>query len=87
MCECRERIEGKLKERHIHQNPQAKDHDAKLIGYGFRITDNGCQEACYMPAELRSTVTVKKTGAAKCKVDKINMHFTYCPFCGEKYPA
>ena len=88
MCDCRNRIEAMLTEHHAQQTPSARDHKAVLMGYGIKITrDLGMAESVFMPAELRSTVTVKKTGAEKRKVDKINMHFSHCPFCGEKYPS
>lgn len=88
MCDCRNRIEAMLTDRYARQTPQAKDHKAVLMGYGLKITkDLGVAEAVFMPAELCSTVTVKKTGAERRKVDKINMHFSHCPFCGEKFPA
>ena len=88
MCDCRNRIETMLTQRHAQQTPQAKYHKAVLMGYGFKVTkDLGMAEAVFMPAELCSTVTVKKTGAEKRKVDKINMYFSHCPFCGEKLPA
>lgn len=88
MCDCRIRIEAKLTERHAKQSPSARDHKAELMGYGVKLTnDLGMVEAAFMPAELRSTVTVKKTGSEKRKVEKIHMHFSHCPFCGEKFPA
>ena len=86
MCDCRNRIEAMLAERHAQQTPSARDHKAMLMGYGIKITkDLGMAESVSMPAELISTVTVKKTGAEKRKVDKINMLFSHCPFCGEKF--
>ena len=88
MCDCRTQIETMLAERHAQQTPAAREHKAVLAGYGMKITkDLGVVEAVFMPAELRSTVTVKKTGAEKRKVERINMHFSHCPFCGEKLPA
>ena len=85
MCECRADIEAKLTKLHLEQNPTATEHSAHLMGYGFGVTgDNKLVESIHMPVELRSTVAVKKTGIAKRKVVKLSMHFSYCPFCGEK---
>jgi len=87
MCDCKEQIEGMLKERHAKNKPADRDHEAKLMGYGVGVTDSGLVQTSFMPAELYSTRTVKKTGLEKCVTTKINMHFSHCPFCGEKRTA
>ena len=85
MCNCRTRIEKLLTEHHAAQNPGDKDHKACLTGYGVGITkDNSIVESMFMPVELQSTTTVKKTGVEKRVTAKTNMHFSHCPFCGEK---
>lgn len=84
MCDCRNQIEEMLKKFHAENTPANRDHCARLTGYGFGLNNAGIVESSYMPAELSSTRTVKKTGAEKRVTTKINMQFSHCPFCGEK---
>ena len=85
MCNCRSRIENALTERHAQNTPNETEHKAVLQGYGIKITgDMQMRESVYMPVEMISTVTTKKTGTARRRTRKMQMHFTYCPFCAEK---
>jgi len=84
MCDCRTRIEHLLTCQMMEETPDAKEHSAHLMGYGIYLSGGEC---IYMPVELRSTVTSKKTGATRRKVEKTDFHFSYCPFCGEKIAA
>lgn len=83
MCDCRTRIEEKLLNKFRDDAPEATGHGAKLTGYalifGETVTEKGC-----MPIEHTAKFPLKK-GGVKEKTQKINIMFTYCPFCGEKY--
>ena len=84
MCECRADIEKRLVEHAQGKMPDARDVAAKLMGYGF-VLGGALSVRAFMPVELSHTTTIKKTGADKRKVEKMNMFFSYCPFCGEKF--
>lgn len=83
MCDCRKRIEEKLTKFQTEKMPESKDVEAKLMGYALMIEGNALISKPCMPIEVRHTVTVKKTGLEKRKVEKSNMTFSFCPFCGE----
>jgi hypothetical protein len=88
MCNCRDRIEKMLTKQHAQIIHSDTDHKAKLMGYGIEFTsDGGVVETSFMPVELYSTRLVKKTGTHRRVTTKLNMHFSYCPFCGEKREA
>lgn len=84
MCNCHKDIESKLLARFKDQVPQSKYHVARLSGYTLIIKDSGIVEKGCMPIELAADHPLKK-GGYKHKVERSNMIFTYCPFCGEKY--
>lgn len=83
MCTCRADIEKRLKEHYAAKLPDSRDVEAKLMGYALTL-GKGLGIRAYMPAEIRHTVTIKKTGADKRKTEKVNFYFSHCPFCGEK---
>ncbi|MFD2755693.1 hypothetical protein [Comamonas terrae] len=83
MCQCRQDIEQKLTEHYAAKLPHSREVDAKLTGYAITL-GTGLGIKPYMAAEIRHTVTIKKTGADKRKTEKVNMYFSHCPFCGEK---
>ena len=83
MCDCRETIESKLLARFKEQTPDAQNHDASLKGYGFVLGASMHEVGC-MPIWLTADRPLKR-GGYKPKTDRMNMFFTYCPFCGEKY--
>lgn len=83
MCECRADIEKRLTDHYAPKLSESREVKAKLMGYAITIGARlGIQP--YMPVEVSHTVTVKKTGADKRKVEKVNMYFSHCPFCGVK---
>jgi hypothetical protein len=85
MCDCKKVIEGKLKTRFVEQQPEAKEHGARLTGYalifGETLTEKGAMEA-----ELKANFPLKK-GGEKQKTIRHSMIFTFCPFCGIKYES
>ena len=83
MCDCRKTMEEKLTQHFTKQMPGAGDLEVKLTGYALMLEGNTLRSKPFMPVEIRHTVTVKKTGAGKRKVDKSSMTFRFCPFCGE----
>lgn len=86
MCGCRKDIEKKLLDRFIEQAPQATEHKASLTGYAFMFSNNRLDMKGCMPLELTAKFPLKK-GGVKQKTTKQSMMFSYCPFCGEKYPV
>lgn len=83
MCNCRADIEKRLTDHYTPKLEGSRDVEAKLMGYALTL-GKGLGIRAYMPAEIRHTVTVKKTGADKRKTEKVNFYFSHCPFCGEK---
>jgi hypothetical protein len=83
MCECREKLEGKLLDRFKEQKPEGKSHRVRLNGYALIFGQQVQQKGC-MPIECTAVYPLKK-GGEKEKTEKQNMIFTYCPFCGVKY--
>lgn len=83
MCDCRNDIESKLLERFKEQVPDAQNHQATLRGYAMVIRETPLEVGC-MPIELVADRPLKR-GGYKPKTDRMNMFFTYCPFCGAKY--
>lgn len=86
MCECRPELEAKLLARFIANEPTAKNHSVRLVGYGFTLTDNKMQVRGCMPIEADAEYPLKK-GGHKSKTQRSSMFFSYCPFCGEKWAA
>lgn len=80
MCDCRKNIEQQLKEHHAAQAPDARGHEADLTGYAITF-GKGLSSRPYMAAELTAIHPLKK-GGEKSKTKKINMFFSFCPFCG-----
>ena len=81
-CNCKADIEQRLTERYVAALPKSKDVKAVMTGYGLVITDdNQLQSRPFMPVEVRHIVT-SKAGAERRKTDKVNMTFSFCPFCG-----
>lgn len=83
MCDCKEKTEAGLQEEAIRRFPDATDHKAALMGYAI-IFGNPCTVRGYMPIEFTAKHPLKK-GGYKDKTTKMNMQFTFCPFCGVKY--
>lgn len=84
MCDCRTRIEEKLKTRFAEQQPSGSGHEARLKGYALLFGESNCTEKGCMEAELTATFPLKK-GGEKQKTTRHSMIFTFCPFCGVKY--
>lgn len=82
MCECRFDIEKRLTAHYAAKLPESREVEVELMGYAITLGSGLGITPC-MPAEIRHTVTVKKTGADKRKFGKMSMFFNYCPFCGE----
>ncbi len=83
MCTCRNDIEKKLLARVIEQKPEAKDHAASLKGYVFGFKGNTLVMSPVMPLEVTYEQELKKKpGEYRTKKEKMNMFFSFCPFCG-----
>ena len=82
MCECRNVIEEKLLARFKAQSPNAANHEVSLDGYGIVIGEK-LSARPFMPATFRADHPLKK-GGLKTKTTRVNMFFTFCPFCGTK---
>jgi hypothetical protein len=82
-CECKERIEAMLLDNFKLKDTDAKNHSAKLQGYGIAMTGNSLQMRAMMGVNLTANHTLKN-GTHKVKTTKMSMFFSYCPFCGVK---
>lgn len=81
-CNCRSDIESKLLERFKSETPTWHNHAVTLSGYGFCIVEDKVITRPY--AEVNRVADMpKKSGGYSVKRTKLNMYFTYCPFCGK----
>lgn len=86
MCNCINEIESRLLRELSTKNEEWKDRKitrADIENVALMI-DGPCR------TELHSTVKIEydyinKKGDKKHKKQSINLSYTYCPFCGEKY--
>ena len=83
MCDCKDNIEDKLLEIFKQNQPAATNHSIKLMSYTL-ILGNQLAQLGFMEAEQTANFSLKKGGEKQRKA-KINIIFTYCPFCGDKY--
>lgn len=86
LCACQSDIEARLLKRFVEQSPEATAHNATLMGYALIYNDNGLVSKGCMPIEFTAVHPLKK-GGSKSKTSKQNMIFSFCPFCGVKYPS
>lgn len=81
-CNCRSELESKLLERFKSEAPTGQNHTVALSGYGFCIIDNKVIMRPFL--EVTQTADMpKKAGGFSVKRTKLNMYFSYCPFCGK----
>ena len=84
-CTCNADIAAKLEARFKEAQPEATDHNVRLQGYGFSILGNSMVLRPFMPYKATAVYPLKK-GGTKEKTVTGNMIFSYCPFCGSKFP-
>lgn len=78
MCDCIKRVEKMLHERLMERHPDAEiTEPVKLENTAYMFGSGTYQ--CFSPVLGRFT-----EGKRRRKFD-VNMSYTYCPFCGEKY--
>lgn len=83
-CDCKEKLEVKLKERFEAQHPEAKEHEASLSKmYGLFLKDNTLSYQPHSEFTLTAKFPLKK-GGFKEKNIRSSIVFNYCPFCGIK---
>lgn len=78
MCECIESVEKMLEDKLFEQNPGAIITESVKLESQALMFNTG-SIALYSPANGKFEV-----GGRKKKFD-VNMYFTFCPFCGERY--
>lgn len=81
-CNCRSDIEAKLLERFKSEQPTGENHAVSISGYGFCIVDNKMIMRPFAEV-MKSADMPKKSGGWTLKRSKLNMYFSYCPFCGK----
>lgn len=84
MCNCRQELEAKLLELAKEQLPESTGHSVEIEGYVFGLKGNTIFSCQALTVAIKHTVTSKKTGFQKQKVEKQKMVARYCMFCGEK---
>lgn len=82
MCNCKAERENLIQKRFIEQNPNAINHDVKLVGYAFTL-DKSLTMHPYMYVEMSADFPLKK-GGLKRKTKKTKLMLNFCPFCGEE---
>lgn len=83
-CNCKEKLEAKLKERFETQTPEATEHTASLNPmYGCYKNDNELTYKPHADFSLTAKFPLKK-GGFKERTTKNKVVFNYCPFCGVK---
>lgn len=81
-CNCQQELEAKLTANFAKVAPEAKNHSAKLQGYGYGITDTGMVTRGWMQVHATADYT-SKGGITRPRITKQNMIFSFCPFCGK----
>lgn len=84
MCNCKTEIEANLLEHVKQQLPESTGHHVEIGGYVLGFKGDAMFSCQSLPVTIKHTVTMKKTGLPKQKVEKQNMMARYCMFCGEK---
>ncbi|GAB2798892.1 hypothetical protein GCM10027040_27270 [Halomonas shantousis] len=84
-CECRSRIEEKLRAKVMEQLPEgARDFVGTLEGYAFIMTDNmGLGMQPVMPFKVEYEAPKKRGDGFTKKKQTVNITANYCPFCGK----
>ena len=81
-CNCQKELEDKLTANFAKKAPEAKNHSAKLQGYGYGITNTG-GVVSHGFMEVRATADyTSKRGITRPRTFKKNMIFNFCPFFG-----
>jgi hypothetical protein len=80
-CNCKTEIEAKLLESFKSEAPDGVDHSVSMHGYGFCIVGNKMIMRPYTEV-TRAAQMPRKAGGFTSKRTKLNMFFSYCPFCG-----
>jgi|LULJ01.1.fsa_nt_gb hypothetical protein len=88
-CNCKTEIEAKVVERLKEEYPEGRDHTATMdnnYAFLFSMNDemNSVLHVGYIAFKNTVTTTTKK-GVERTAKPQLNIHFTYCPFCGERY--
>lgn len=82
-CNCKTEIEAKVVERLKEEYPEGRDHTANMDkNYAWTMPD--FNQVGYLALTNTVTTTTKK-GVERTVKPALNLHFTYCPFCGERY--
>lgn len=92
MCNCVNEIEGKLLESLREKYPDARGYSASLSGQSLKIprsTECGAVKSQWIgftPVNASVVLPLRKNPTAnRLKKVKMNMYFSYCPYCGVKY--
>jgi hypothetical protein len=85
MCDCRNRIESKLREDLPAQLPEGhKDLGVRLEGYALMMGEGVMRSRQIMPIEITYQAPTK-AGVMKARKQTMSMAASYCMFCGERY--
>jgi len=85
MCNCKSELEEEFLRTVKNQLPDSTGHYVEIGGYAFAMTNNlSVVSRQFLPVTIKHTVTNKKTGAQKQKVEKQKLLASFCMFCGKK---
>ena len=75
MCDCVEHLESLCKTKYLENHPKVVDPFVEFESKSINLTDG--------TVKLCAPVIIQYQAGKRAKHDRINMMFTYCPFCGE----
>ena len=84
-CNCITEVAAKIKDKTGYSNREVK---------GYKIEDGRREHSSFYPFSriyslfIITSVFTKKDGTtSRPKKDTISIFYTYCPFCGQKFPT
>lgn len=81
-CNCIKDIENKVKQHYQEKETIEEVTSVSLESVAFML--DSCQTQMYSPMVVEYDYRNKKQ-VLKHKKEKVNMSYSYCPFCGLKY--
>lgn len=83
-CNCIQDVKNDLHKKYEERENIEKVNDVNIENTALMFTDSGCQTQLYSPVTIDYDYLNKKK-ELKHRKEKVNMAYSYCPFCGKKY--